>query len=146
MRMRLRALHARGPVPDPESEVLQMNLVERFARIEALEAVLPRKAAPIMGSRNPMTRFIRPIAFAVVIMPKLLLAQDMLPLEEYASGLAAVDLFCGEVPGHEVFDAAGFVVLQALEHPGQPCFRIDAIHAGSFDQGVGHGRGFAAAL
>lgn len=67
-----------------------MNLAERFARIEALEAVLPRKAAPIMGSRNPMTRFIRPIAFAVVIMPKLVLAQDMLPLEDLMDDASSV--------------------------------------------------------
>ena len=52
---------------------------------------------------------------------------------------------CGEVPWHEVFDAAGFVVLQALEHPGQPCFRIDAENTTygtaafcAFDQNGGH--------
>lgn len=60
--------------------------------------------------------------------------------------MTAVDLFGSEVPGHQIFDALGVVVLKVLEDPSQPGFGIDAVHAGGLDQGVGHGGGFSAAL
>ncbi len=47
------------------------------------------------------------------------------------------------VPRHEFIDAIDLVIRQAVEHPCEPCFGINVIHLGGFDEGIGDGSGFS---
>ena len=64
----------------------------------------------------------------------------------YPSGLTGVDLFGCPVPRHELLEAGHFVVCDAGENPAKPGFGIYLVHAGGFDERVGYGRSFTAAL
>ena len=64
----------------------------------------------------------------------------------YASGLTGVDLLGRPVPGHEIVEAVHLVVCDAGEDPAKPGLWIDVVHPGGFDERVGDGGSFTAAL
>ena len=48
-------------------------------------------------------------------------------------------------PRHAFVDAVDLVIREMFAHPCQPCLRIDAVHFGCFDEGIGDGSCFTAA-
>jgi hypothetical protein len=50
------------------------------------------------------------------------------------------------MPGEQLVESSDLVVGDAAQNVGEPGLRIDAIQLGAFDQGIGDGGRFAAAL
>ena len=50
------------------------------------------------------------------------------------------------VPWHQLFQLVDFVVSDALQNPFEPCFWIDLVQLGSFNQGKGDSHGITAAM
>ncbi len=63
----------------------------------------------------------------------------------YPSGQAAFLRSWGfQFHGMSFLDAIDFVIWQALQHPGEPGFRINAVHPGGLDEGASDNGGFTA--